>query len=217
MGLWGTPKQPIMTPRHKLQPPERTERATERKDGGNAERLAAEEARIERGLVHFLEVGQALRAIKEHQLWFRIPSVYRDWKHYLETRWHMSTDYASKLMAAADVVAELQAAGFSHVPTTESQARPLAGLPTEKAAEAWNEVTSALPVEAITAAAIEKVAAKHRKPKKARLKKPAAVKVKGKGWTITIERAEASIDVETILFEAIDRLKPAPAAKPEAA
>jgi hypothetical protein len=39
--------------------------------------------------------------------------------------------------------------------------------------------------------------------------------VKGKGWIITIERAEASIDVETILFEAIDRLKPA--AKPEAA
>ncbi|MFN9591208.1 MAG: hypothetical protein ACK56G_00655, partial [Pirellulaceae bacterium] len=63
------------------------------------------------------------------------------------------------------------------------------------------------PPEAITALAVEEKALKYRKPKRNRLRKPAAVKIKGKGWKITIERSLATIDVEAVLFEAIDRLK----------
>jgi hypothetical protein len=175
-----------------------------------SEALAEAESRIERGLSHFLEVGEALRYIQNAQLYFR-PSQpdqgYPTWKDYLERRWRMTEQHAMRLIAASEVVHELAGRGYTVLPVTESQARPLASLPKEKAAEVWSEVVATTPPEAITAAAIEEKALKYRKPRRNRNRKPAAVKLRGKGWRVTIERDLATTDLEAVLFEAIDRLK----------
>jgi hypothetical protein len=175
-----------------------------------AEALAEAEGRIERGLAHFLDVGEALRYIQNAQLYFRPghpDQSYSTWKDYLDKRWKMTEQHALRLMAASEVVHELAGRGYKVLPATESQARPLTSLAPDKAAEVWGEVTKERPPETITAAVIEEKAARHRTTKRARNKKPAAIKLKGKGWRITIERNVATIDVETILFEAIDRTK----------
>jgi hypothetical protein len=175
-----------------------------------SEALAEAERRIERGLSHFLEVGDALRYIQNAQLYFRPghpDQSYSTWKDYLDRRWRMSEQHAMRLIAAAEVVHELAGKGYQVLPSTESQARPLASLPAEQAAQVWSEVVATTPPEAITAAAIEEKALKYRKPRRNRNRKPAAVKLRGKGWRVTIERDLATTDLEAVLFEAIDRLK----------
>ena len=193
---------------------------TELPPTGRMRALAAEESRIERGLSHFREVGEALRTIRDKQLFANNnQTVYLSWVDYLSKRWGMSDTHATRLMLAAEVVQELATRGHSVLPSTESQARPLAALPTDHAVAAWSEVVATTPPEAITAAAIEEKVLKYRKPRRNRNRKPAAVKIKGKGWKVTIERSLATIDVESILVEVIDRLEKAKAAdkKSEAA
>ncbi|MFN7720110.1 MAG: hypothetical protein ACK5PD_01750 [Pirellulaceae bacterium] len=181
---------------------------TENKPTGRMKALAAEESRIERGLSHFRDVGEALKAIRDKQLFANNnQSAYLSWGDYLQRRWKMSEAHASRLISAADVVTELSLQGHSVLPATESQARPMASLSADQVAQVWSEVVATTPPEAITALAVEEKALKYRKPKRNRLRKPAAVKIKGKGWKITIERSLATIDVEAVLIEAIDRLK----------
>ena len=195
----------------KAKPPETTKPRLadgESKPSGRMRALAAEESRIERGLSHFLEVGEALRTIRDKQLFANNRETeYLSWVDYLSKRWGMTENYANRLMSAADVVKELAERGHSILPITESQARPLVKLPAEQAADAWAEVVATTAPDAITAAAIEEKVLKYRKPRKNRNRKPAAVKLKGKGWKLTIERTTATIDVEAILAEALERLK----------
>jgi len=184
----------------------------ETKPSGRMRALAAEESRIEHGLSHFLQVGEALKAIRDKQLYANNRETeYLSWVDYLSKRWHMTESHASRLMSAAEVVQELAHRGHTILPTTESQARPLAALNADQAAAAWAEVVATTPTDAITAAAIEEKVLKYRKPRRNRNRKPAAVKLKGKGWKLTIERTTATIDVEAILAEALERLKPAKA------
>jgi hypothetical protein len=78
-------------------------------------------------------------------------------------------------------------------------------VPDGERAKVWAEITSEIPVDELTAEQIaEHVSAKVRKkPKRARHKKPANVKLRGKGWKITIERSTTSVDIEAALREAL--------------
>jgi hypothetical protein len=197
------PPEPI-----KLQPVSTEGKPAELQPTGRMKALAHEESRIERGLSHFREVGEALKTIRDKQLFANNHQTrYLSWVDYLSKRWNMSDTHATRLMIAAEVVQELAQRGHSVLPSTESQARPLAALPTDQAVAAWSEVVSTTPPEAITAAAVEEKVLKYRKPRRNRMRKPAAVKIKGKGWKITIERSLASTDVIAVLMEAIDRLE----------
>lgn len=56
-------------------------------------------------------------------------------EEYCRERWGMARNYANKMIAAATVVSNLGTT--VPIPQTESQARPLAGLPQKEQAEAW--------------------------------------------------------------------------------
>ncbi len=126
------------------------------------------EAIIERGQRTFVEVGTALLQIKQEKLYLR---DYESFPEYCHGRWGFEKNYANKLIASAKVVDNIIGAGTTvpTLPTTESQARPLAAVPPEQQAEAWQEVVDTCEERdvPITAAVVEEVAAAYvpEKPK----------------------------------------------------
>jgi hypothetical protein len=109
---------------------------------------------IERGQKTFLEVGNALLQIKVEKLYLRDYETFDD---YCRDRWGFERTYAHRLMKSAEVVENLLPIGNIPMPTTESQARPLASLPADKQADAWQDVVDecAESGEPITAAAVQ--------------------------------------------------------------
>jgi hypothetical protein len=95
-----------------------------------AKRLADAEATIARGLTTFIDVGNALRRIRDERLY---QDDYGTFEDYCDRRWGFTDRRARQLMDAANIVAELPTGTI--VPVTETQARALAGLTPEIAAE----------------------------------------------------------------------------------
>lgn len=94
--------------------------------------LTHHEAVIERGLETFVEVGNALAAIRDDQL-------YRDefltFADYCSDRWNISRSRAYQLISAADVSTNVDI-------ENEGQARALAGLEPERQVEVFQEAKS---------------------------------------------------------------------------
>ncbi|MHB1038018.1 MAG: hypothetical protein ACYC35_26705 [Pirellulales bacterium] len=115
----------IVKPRRPIQVLSRDER----------KEFAQYEAVIERGRQTFLEVGQALAAIRDGRLYRQ---NFDTFEAYCQDRWDFKRDYANKLIRAAKTVSSLDTK-VSIVPTTETQARELSRLPEEQRAGAWEE------------------------------------------------------------------------------
>lgn len=164
--------------------------------------LQTQEQRIATGMKAFAEVGDALAKIREARLY---REKYPSWVVYLEERWGMTQAQADRLMSAADVVAEIAAAGLEP-PTREYHARQLTGVPEGQRAVVWQEVQeSVADSDGITAEQVDAIAAKYRskKTKKGRFRKPKAVKLVGKGWKLELSRKTTDVDVATALREAL--------------
>lgn len=166
--------------------------------------LAELEAVVERGLLSCAEAGRALAQIKERKLY---RPDFNAFSAYLEARWHLTKDYAEKLIAAAIVCGELEAQGLP-APTRESHARELVKVTEDKRGEVWQESLDAADgkPEAVTAELIATKAAKHRK-RKARRKAPKAITLKGKGWKIVLTRSTIEIDPAAALAAALEQLQ----------
>jgi phage N-6-adenine-methyltransferase len=97
-------------------------------------RLQALEGRIGRGLVAFVEVGEALLEIRDRRL-YRV--AYPSFEEYCRERWGFRRAHAHRLVQSAKVIRALSPAGDS--PTSERQARELTPLLTdpEQLREAW--------------------------------------------------------------------------------
>lgn len=148
--------------------------------------LADHEATIERGLKTFVDVGNALAAIRDGKLYKADHATFED---YCKERWGWTRVRAYQLIDAAAVVDNvaglisdnsrmrdsLKFMGETvkmmsdvnnclHRPATESQARPLTKLPADEQADAWEEVVaeSEQTGEKITAKKVEAVVAKRR-------------------------------------------------------
>ena len=148
------------------------------------------------------QVGLALDAIKTRELY---RPEFDNWAAYLDQRWQMTMDYAHKLMIAGGIVVKLRAAGLPE-PLAVSHARELAKVKPEAVTQVWTDTLSEVgTVDNVTAEAIAKHAGKHRK-RKARRKAPAAIKLKGKGWTIVLSRKAIDLDPLAILTEAAEQL-----------
>jgi len=162
------------------------------------------EAVVATGLESFALAGRALAEIKDRKLYRREIGT---WSKYLETRWHLTPDYASKLITAAMIANELADRGLP-VPLRESHARELSRVPPEVQPEVWQESLAEVGNDpaAITAELIADTAAKHRKPK-ARRKAPKAIKLKGKGWSIVITRSTTDLDPLALLDLAAEQLR----------
>lgn len=114
------------------------------------EELARCEATIERGLGTFLEVGNALFAIRDGRLYRQTHGSFDD---YCRDRWGMSRQRANQLVDAAKVAANLTTTVVR--PETESQARPLARLEPERQREAWQRAVELAPNGKPTARHVE--------------------------------------------------------------
>jgi hypothetical protein len=109
-------------------------------------RLADLEKVIERGLTHFVEVGNALLEIRESRLY---QETHRTFEAYCKERWGMSRPRAYQLIEAAEVTGRMST--VVDKPTHESQVRPLTALPEEKQAAAWQEAVDTAPEGRVTA------------------------------------------------------------------
>lgn len=97
--------------------------------------LAEHEAVIERGLATFVEVGNALLAIRDQR---EYRAQYATFEDYCQQRWGFTRDFAYKTIRAAEVATGLVDHGLQS-PATERQARELARIPEERRAEVWQQ------------------------------------------------------------------------------
>jgi hypothetical protein len=161
------------------------------------------EAVISAGLETIEHVGNALLTIRTRKLY---RDGYETFETYLNERWKMSVDYCKKLVDAATLCKEIRSVGLP-APTREAHARELRKVPTDKRSEAWQETLAAAGGDPanVTAEQVAKIAAKHRKTK-ARRKAPKTIVLKGKGWTIRLERKSVDVDAAAALTEALTKL-----------
>lgn len=92
-------------------------------DSSESATLTQLETRIKAGLGSFIDVGEALSAIRDAKLY---RADYGTFEDYCRERWKMSRPRAYQFIEAADVVSTV---GDKSVITNESQARELAKVP----------------------------------------------------------------------------------------
>lgn len=97
--------------------------------------LADCEERIERGMKTFVEVGQALAAVRENRLY---RADYDTFESYCQGRWGFTRQRAQQITAAAELATTIVDTGLP-APANEGQARELAKVPEPERAEVWQK------------------------------------------------------------------------------
>jgi N6-adenosine-specific RNA methylase IME4 len=120
------------------------------------ERLALCESVIERGQQTFLDVGSALRAIRDQALY---RETHTSFESYLRERWGMARAHGYRLIKAAAAVEALSPIGDSlrPLPANEAQARPLTMLSPEVRERVWAGAVEAAAGHQPTAAQVQAV------------------------------------------------------------
>jgi hypothetical protein len=151
------------------------------------------ERKIARGLKSFLEVGLALKEIRDKRLYRQ---HYDTFEEYCIRRWELSRPRAYELCAASEVMADLSAIADTGVlPENEAQARPLTRLKAiEHRQRAWEMAVS--------------VAAAEKRPVTARDAEEAVQRLNGNGrievaWT---DVARSVYESQDDILSAIHRL-----------
>lgn len=109
------------------------------------------EAVIERGIKTFVDVGLALMEIRDNRLYRQDFATFED---YCRDRWGMARRTAYQYLDAALVVENVRNCA-QILPTTESQARPLASLAPAQQIQAWKLAVETAPEGKITAAHVQ--------------------------------------------------------------
>lgn len=122
--------------------------------------LKAHEGVIERGLNTFVEVGNALAAIRNERLY---RDSHKTFEAYCQERWGMSRPQAYRLIESAEVLSSLSPIGDKI--TTESQARELAKLSPEQRPEVYREAVATAPNGKVTAKHIAETRDRRKTPK----------------------------------------------------
>lgn len=155
----------------------------------DTKRLEQQEAIIERGLKTFLDVGEALAAIRDERTYL---AEYISFEVYCERRWGISDSRARQLIGAVATVTNVTALG-APAPTTESQARELSGLEPAVAAEVMTKAHEDTDGK-VTAKAISEARGQVAPPPQPKAKVPAAKKNQ---WTETKDpEVLAQLDAE---------------------
>lgn len=161
--------------------------------------LAELESVIAQGLTMFAATGKALSLIRDRKMFLEVSDA---WESYLSTRWKMSSDYALKLINAAAICDELKQAGLAE-PVREAHARELQKIEPEARPAVWSAaLAEAGSPENVTSEQLAAKGAKFRK-RKARQRKPAMFKAKGKGWKLTLERTSTAVSLVDALKAAL--------------
>lgn len=123
-------------------------------------KLQQYEAVIEHGLQTFVDVGNALLAIRDEHLY----RPHQTFEEYCQERWHMTRGYANELIRAANVVKNLDGIPSNTLPQTPHQVRPLATLAPEDQRAAWQEAVETAPDGRITGAHVASVVERYKQP-----------------------------------------------------
>ena len=114
-------------------------------------RLTELEQVISHGLQTFVEVGNALKEIRDSRLYRQAHGTFED---YCSDRWGFSREYGRLLISSAQVSQQM-ATIVGKSPATESQARELGRIKdTEERQEVWQQVTEEHEPQEITAKVI---------------------------------------------------------------
>lgn len=149
------------------------------------------EQTIERGLAGFVEVGQALEAIRDGKLYRETHGTFEE---YLRERWGMSRSYGYRQIEAAQVAEVVSPNGDIPAPTTEAVARelaPLKGKP-EQARQAWRETVEEhgpTPTASEARKVVEGKVKPRPKPKPAKPGRPSKREVEALAYKV-LERAQ---------------------------
>src|SRR5207302_4850300 len=112
-------------------------------DKTDYKKLLELEKTIEKGLRTFTDVGNALLQIRDGELY---QPQYSSFEEYCRERWDLEHSRVYQLMDSAQVVENLKTStSGGSLPMSERQARPLALLPLEQQAEAWNKAVESAP------------------------------------------------------------------------
>ena len=107
--------------------------------------LSSYETVVQQGLDSFVEVGNALAAIRDGRLY---RESHQTCEAYCVERWNLSKSRAYQFLRGAEVVERLaECTTVDVMPDNEAQVRPLASLPEEQQAEAWKEAVESAPVD----------------------------------------------------------------------
>jgi hypothetical protein len=124
---------------------------------------------IRKGWDTFLEVGRALAAIRDKRLY---RDRYATFDEYCQQKWDFSKTHANRLIEAASVAAALTPIGVKL--KSESQVRPLVGLPALKIPAAWKRAEQIAGEGEITAKVVRQAAEEFKtEPKKSAVIAPA--------------------------------------------
>jgi hypothetical protein len=121
--------------------------------------LSSLEAKVERSLKAFWEIGQALGQIRDRRLYRQDFSTFED---YCTNRWEMSRRWAYQLIEAATVYENVRH-GAQILPANERQVRPLTALPSQEQPRAWDQAVSTAPNGKLTAFHVARVVEEHQK------------------------------------------------------
>jgi hypothetical protein len=89
---------------------------------------------VRQGWAHFTQVGEALVRIRDKKLY---KNEYHSFEFYCRERWGFGRSQGSRYIGAALVQQNLGTIPGIPMPESEAQIRPLIGLPTELAQQAW--------------------------------------------------------------------------------
>lgn len=115
--------------------------------------LARHEDVIRRGIGTFVEVGQALLAIRDQRLY---RAEFTSFDAYCRDRWGFQKPRATQLIQAAQISQSLVTSG-NPSPTSEREVRPLVGLAPDAQREAWQRAVETAPDGKITAGHVQRV------------------------------------------------------------
>lgn len=126
-------------------------------------KLQQYEAVIERGLQTFVDVGNALLAVRDDP--DKLYRSYGTFEDYCRKRWHLSQTHAYRLIGAADVVENLKDSTVGQLPKNVEQTKPLAPLAPEQQRAAWQEAVATAPNGKVTGAHVAAVVDRYTQPK----------------------------------------------------
>lgn len=118
-------------------------------------RLMELETEIENGLRTFVDVGNALLEIRDGRLYRQTFGTFED---YCRERWGFTRMHASRLIGAAEVVANVTDRLQIAPPSNIEQTRPLTALEPDQQRAAWQRAVETAPNGKVTAAHVESIA-----------------------------------------------------------
>lgn len=156
------------------------------------ERLETLERVIERGLQTFVDVGVALREIRDSRLYRATHDTFED---YCQERWGWARRYAYYMIDAATAAQNVHNCAQIAGPANEAQARPLTRLEPDQQREAWREAVETAPDGKVTGAHVERVVERYRDPVTAQRVETTVFSSRSEEYYTPAEYIEAARDV----------------------